>query len=786
MYDFSSTEGATIADRAGIEPPLDLRLTDPRAVRRSPGELEIIQPTLIRSDKAPARLVEAIKQSGAITIEAWVRAANAGQNGPARIVTLSRDPNTRNFTLGQDGGKFDLRLRTTSTGPNGVPSVSSLSNTVHGGWTHVVYVRDRDGPARVYLDGTLNVEQNVAGATANWDGELQLALGNELTHDRPWLGALRKVAIYGRALSAKEVEESFRAPPHASAPAPDLNAAGRDGSARLFETRVAPLISKHCLECHDTATKEGGLDLSHRATALAGGKSGPALVAGKATESRLWRRIESGEMPRDRPPLNAAEKAWLKQWLDGPAVWSLETVDPAVYAISDGAQRIFVQRLTAAEYVESVRTALEVDIAKEARELLPAEPRADGFSNTAYNLKVDLPHIEAYARLAEIAAQRVDAKALAARSTNSRELTDENLTKVIVPLARRLLRGPLSKEEVAEYCGISTSVAGAGGGFEEAIRYIAEAMLQSPRFLYRMEDQRGDGSRRAAGPYELASRLSYILWGAPPDDALLQAAEKGKLGRAEVEAQARRMLSDRRAIERSRLFLSDWLQLDRLDHLSPSKERFPEWDQRLAADMRAETLAYYEEIVWKQNRPLSELFNARLTFVTPRLAKHYGLLLDKPPAGEELVRYDLSSTPGRGGLLTHASVLTVGGDEASMVARGLFVLRELLRGVVRDPPPCVDTTPVPSKPGLAQRGIAESRIANKTCAGCHVKFEPLAFGLEKFDGLGAYHESDQFGNRLREDGSVLLPDQEKPAAYQSTTELMDLLAKSARVRETLT
>jgi hypothetical protein len=121
-----------------------------------------------------------------------------------------------------------------------------------------------------------------------------------------------------------------------------------------------------------------------------------------------------------------------------------------------------------------------------------------------------------------------------------------------------------------------------------------------------------------------------------------------------------------------------------------------------------------------------------------------------------------------------------------MVARGLFVLHELLRGVVRDPPPCVDTTPVPSKPGLTQRAVAESRIASMSCAGCHAKFEPLAFGLEKFDGLGTFREQDEHGNRLRDDGHVLFPGDDKPVAYGSTMELMDLLARSERVRESLT
>ena len=121
-----------------------------------------------------------------------------------------------------------------------------------------------------------------------------------------------------------------------------------------------------------------------------------------------------------------------------------------------------------------------------------------------------------------------------------------------------------------------------------------------------------------------------------------------------------------------------------------------------------------------------------------------------------------------------------------MVTRGLFVLSDLLRSGVKDPPPCVDTTPVPSQSGKTQRGIAEERIANKACGGCHAKFEPLAYGLEKFDGLGAYHEKDKHGNRLRDDGEILFPGTAKSVPYGSSAELMDLLAGSERVQQCLT
>ena len=121
-----------------------------------------------------------------------------------------------------------------------------------------------------------------------------------------------------------------------------------------------------------------------------------------------------------------------------------------------------------------------------------------------------------------------------------------------------------------------------------------------------------------------------------------------------------------------------------------------------------------------------------------------------------------------------------------MVSRGLFVLHDLLRGVVNDPPPCVDTNPPATKAGLTQRSIAEERVANAQCGGCHKKFEPLAYGLEKFDGIGAYHEKDEHGNELREDGVILFPGTADSIAYSSSAELMNHLAESDRIKESLT
>jgi hypothetical protein len=778
LYDFSSPSGNIVKDRSGVGEPMDLRISEPKSVRRTEGSLEVRGTTLIRSEKPAGKIIKSIRRSGSITIEAWIRSAKTNQSGPARVVTLSKSGNERNFTLGQDGDKFDARFRTTETSNNGIPSLSSPSKSLRTELQQVVYTRDRAGRARVYINGQQTVEKTIPGATSNWNESFRFGLANELTNDRPWLGTYYLVAIYGRDLLRKEIEQNFQAGPSARASA----ALAERQHAQLFESQVASLLARHCLECHDSSSKKGGLDLSRKEGALAGGESGRAINPGKAAESLLWEFVESDEMPKKRPALSAQEKKLLRQWIDSGAIWTRQVIDPAIYAHDSGGN-IWVQRLTVTEYIETVRAAVGMDIEKEARELLPRDLRADGFSNTAYNLNVDLKHVDAYARLAEIIVSRMDVEAFAKKFSKSRLLsTDATMREFVASLGKWLLRGPLDEREVTTYSGIATTVASAGGDYKEAVGYLIEAMLQSPRFIYRIENQRGDGTAWPVGDYELASRLSYILWGGPPDAELMKAADAGDLDRSGVERQVQRMLDDPRAITRSTQFIYEWLDLDRLDNMQPSPQKFPNWDGQLAGDMRDETIAFFRDVVWKQKRPLSDLLNAQVAFATPRLAEHYGLEVN----GEGLSRYDVSAVPGRGGLLTQGSVLTVGGDQASMVSRGLFVLHDLLRGVVKDPPPCVDTTPVPSKPGLTQRAIAESRIANANCGGCHAKFEPLAFGLEKFDGLGAYHEQDEHGNKLRDDGQVLFPGRDKPIAYQSSLELMDLLAESGRVRESIT
>ena len=785
LYDFQADSGDVVYDRAGSKQPINLKIEDAAAVRRFSGSLQIRSETLIRNNSGVKRLMSAIKRSGELTAEVWIEPRSTNQSGPARILSLSKNSTQRNLTLGQDGDRFDVRFRSTETSDNGLPSVSSESGAVTRDLTHLVYTRTASGDTRVYVNGQVNIAKSVEGTVKNWNRSYSLMLGNERDGSRPWLGTYHLVAIYSRALSEQEVQQNYAAGSGVQSTL-TLAKVERDPRELHFELDVAPILANQCLECHDSLARKGGLDLSKKDNALAGGDSGDAIVRGNLDESLIWQSIEADEMPLDRDPLTDSQKATIRKWLEDGAAWSLASIDPAVYVHGGRPDANWLRRLTLDEYVESISSIFGVDIREHATTLLPRDFRADGFSNTAYNLNVDLKHIEAYQQLAEIVVDQIDALAFAERFHDDLKFTDREMGELIGSVGKYILRGPLNQSEIIAYRGISTTTAATDdGNMEEAIRLIIEAMLQSPRFLYRVETQRGDGSVQPLDEYELASRLSYTILGAPPDLKLIKAADDGDLfDEQEIARHVDRLLKDPRAATQASRFFADWLNLGRLENMQPSPEKFSGWHPEIASDMRRESLAFFHDVAWVQDRPLADLLNAKVTFLTPRLAEHYGL--QSNGQANELVRYDLSGNTSRGGMLTQGALLTVGGDEASMVTRGLLVMHELLRGVVKDPPACVDTTPVPTKPGLSQRAIAEQRIANTNCGGCHGRFEPLAFGLERYDGVGAYHETDEHGNTLREDGEILFPGASQSVRYKSSAELMDLMAASDRVKESIT
>ena len=286
----------------------------------------------------------------------------------------------------------------------------------------------------------------------------------------------------------------------------------------------------------------------------------------------------------------------------------------------------------------------------------------------------------------------------------------------------------------------------AKGGFEAGIRMAVQSILMSPRFLFRLEQQPA-GIRAAAyriSDEDLASRLSFFLWGTLPDAELLRAASLGTLKTtAGIEKQVRRMLSDTRSEALSTRFASQWLRLQDLDKIFPDYLLYPQYDEVLAHSMKRETELFFDSIV-REDRDVKDLLTADYSFINERLAIHYNI---PNITGSAFRRVTLP--PYRRGLLGQGSILTLTSvaDRTSPVQRGKWVMEVLLASPPPAPPPNVPALDDGVKVGeggklLTTRERMEEHRRNPQCTSCHKVIDPLGLALENFDVTGAYRIKD--------------------------------------------
>ncbi|MGE4225531.1 MAG: DUF1592 domain-containing protein [Vicinamibacterales bacterium] len=327
-----------------------------------------------------------------------------------------------------------------------------------------------------------------------------------------------------------------------------------------------------------------------------------------------------------------------------------------------------------------------------------------------------------------------------------------------VPCARSILtrlagdayRRPLTTAEVDSLMPFYEKGA-ADGGFEGGVRAALEAVLASPHFVFRMERDgqvtRGQGSIRVAD-LDLASRLSFFLWGAPPDDDLRALAAGGKLQGRGLVLQAERMLADPRAAALGTRFAAQWLRLQDLDKVHPDPNFFPNFDENIAAAMKEETITFFNDLV-RRDASLLDLYTADYTFVNERLARHYGFPGVIGPQFRRVAYPDAS----RRGILGQGSVLvqTSLANRTSPVLRGKWVMEVLLGTPPPPPPPNVPTLEesAGAKDGklLTTRERMELHRANPTCNACHRFMDPIGLSLDSFDVTGRW--------RVRENGMPL-------------------------------
>ncbi len=333
--------------------------------------------------------------------------------------------------------------------------------------------------------------------------------------------------------------------------------------------------------------------------------------------------------------------------------------------------------------------------------------------------------------------------------------------KIVSNLARRAYRRPVTALELDQLTNLVSLAQKKGDSFEEGLGLALQAMLVSPHFLFRLEQDRpaakaaNDEIGQPINQSELASRLSYFLWSSMPDDELLHCAGQGTLRQpAVLQAQVQRMLQDEKARALVENFGGQWLELRKLESVRPDRERFPDFDEYLRMSVRRETEMFFESIV-SEDRSIIDFIDGKYSFLNERLAKLYQIPGVKGP---QFRKVSLADNAQRGGILTQASILTISSytTRTSPVLRGKWILENILNAPPPPPPPGVpnlDEAKVGTTASLRQQLEAHRR--NTTCAACHARMDPLGFGLEKFDAIGAWRTMD---GKFPIDDSGLLPD----------------------------
>jgi Protein of unknown function (DUF1592)/Protein of unknown function (DUF1588)/Protein of unknown function (DUF1595)/Protein of unknown function (DUF1585)/Protein of unknown function (DUF1587) len=415
----------------------------------------------------------------------------------------------------------------------------------------------------------------------------------------------------------------------------------------------------------------------------------------------------------------------------------------------------------------------------------PADIAVDSFGNNAAAQTASTALVEAY----HSAAKEVTAVAMASASEflgcspTTRSAEDSCASEFFTRFGRKAYRRPLTAAELSRYEGFYSSLRDDGSDFESGMTLSVEAMLQSPGFLYRVEvgspvADRDDVVKLL--PYELASRLSYLLWNTMPDDKLLDAAKNGGLDdKSGIEEQARRMLEDPRARDAVANFHAEWLHFEKMNDLQKDPTLFPDFNEDTAKSLRASAEKYVETIFFEKDSSLETLLTDDHAWVDDAIADIY----EVASPGSKLALVPVDSEQ-RSGILTNAGLMAGFAHETtnSPVLRGVFILNSIMCTPLPPPPPGVAATaPAPDegKP-LTTRERFETQHEQGTCATCHHSIDGVGFAFENYDAVGKWRTTE-FG--LPVDASGWFADNAGDLAgtFEGAVELGSKLADSALV-----
>ena len=498
---------------------------------------------------------------------------------------------------------------------------------------------------------------------------------------------------------------------------------------RSFKDHVEPFVKQYCAECHGDRPK-AGLNLK-----VAVRKPGdPAF-------SRKWMECIANVNAHDMPPDDADQPTEdeRQRFLDSLAKLKyLSTRDPGPFVI---------RRLTKSEYGNTLHDLLGVDASIAAE--LPNEVAGEGYMNSLSPLQS-----EQYLSIANAALQKMPTEA------QQRLLGDKNtaVREVARTLARRAYRRPPTEAELDVLIRIFDLGRTNKLDHTASLRLMLKAVLVSPQFLFITPAKDAEASQKIVllDDYQLAARLSYLLWATMPDAELSELADAGKLHEpAVLKAQTKRLLADPRARALFDGFGAQWLGLSELKDKTFDPAKFPQMTGEMRSAMVEEARQFFESIV-RENRSVVSFVDSDYTFLNGTLATLYGM--EKTITGPQMRQVKLTN-PNRGGILGMPGILATTSfpNRTSPVNRGVWVLEQVLGEHVPPAPPNVPTLEKQDQKkvgNLTLRQRTELHRTNAVCNNCHKILDPIGFGLENFDAIGRWRDEDDTGGKIDAAGEL--------------------------------
>lgn len=535
----------------------------------------------------------------------------------------------------------------------------------------------------------------------------------------------------------------------------------RADAQRVFKEKVGPFVNKYCTRCHGPRAK-AGINLQS-ALKNPGGESA----------SLHWKKAVANVKVHEMPPEDASKKP-----TDEERRQFAEWVGKIKYLAPRDPGRFVIRRLTKTEYANTLRDLYGID--PSIADTLPAEVEGEGFLNS-----ISLLQSELFLGISNKVIDQIIAPEGQAPTAVQKRLFGEmpkgtDLRKAAREVARTLARDayrrPSTDAELDVLVDVYDLARNNDLNHMAALGLMLKAVLVSPQFLF--ITPAGEPESKDAivllDDFQLASRLSYLLWSAPPDAELAALADKDELHKPEVlRTQVERLLKDARSRALFDGFGAQWLRVNELDGQVFDPKTFPQMTPALRTAMMDEARLFFESIV-SENQSVVRFVSSDYTFVNEPLAKVYGL--EQSVRGPEMRRVKLTN-PNRGGILSMPATLATTSfpNRTSPVLRGVWVLERILGE--RVPPPPADIPELEEQDhkkveGLTLRQRTELHQSEATCRNCHKILDPIGFGLENFDAIGRWREKNDQG--LAIDSAGKLPDGKE---FSTPAELKRLLAK---------